>query len=444
MKGFAYWSDYMNICRTIQEDSPTGYVRYGDSNACGYALAKASRDANAGMEDFLLCTRQFLATSGDRNSEIASMDPAYEEWELGFTARRKGEHLYVTEVTGDIDLKPGDEIFAVGDERIPDLRTKFGQNIFWENQDEREDWDLLFRMYETLEVFPGDGSAKRVKMKRFPKAPSKPENRRNVLSDGTVLLQVETLADAGEVQAFMEESRENLQKANALILDLRKCEAEGDPESFLPILPYLVDRSVSAGELFPTRTIFTSYTKQNAQRRLAQLEVWKDMAEDPEEKLLAEETIGEVKEKAARVQELRRSKTKLNERRVFNEVEEQEETGIEECRIEKAEGPGKVIILADTTCRYAGEWLIDGVRGLQKVTVVGRPTAGMLDYTNFITIDYDDIKARFTYPMSRTAQAKEGKGVQFKGVPVDVYIPFTREECTKDLILEKGLELCKA
>ena len=82
------------------------------------------------------------------------------------------------------------------------------------------------------------------------------------------------------------------------------------------------------------------------------------MAEDPEEKLLAEETIGEVKEKAAGVQELRRSKTKLNERRVFNEVEEQEETGIEDCFIEKMEGPGKVIVLADTTCRYAGEWRI--------------------------------------------------------------------------------------
>ena len=52
----------MDICRTLQEDCPAGLVRYGDMNECGFSLAKASRDAKAGMEDFLISTRQFLAT----------------------------------------------------------------------------------------------------------------------------------------------------------------------------------------------------------------------------------------------------------------------------------------------------------------------------------------------------------------------------------------------
>ena len=470
MKGFAYWGNYVNLCQTMQEDCPAGLLRYGNANACGYSLAKASRDAKATMEDFLLCARQYLATVGDRNSCVYSLDPAYEEWDFGFKTRRVGDHLYVTEATEESGVKPGDEIYAGGDERIPDLRIKYGENIFWENKDEREDWDLLLRMYDTMEVFPGDGSARRVSLKKRKTPEHRPENTLKEAAPGVLLLTLESLADPEEIKELMEENRDRLAAAKTLILDLRNCEADGDPESFLPLLPYLVDSSCQAGTLFPTRTIYTSYTRQNAQRRITQLEMMKeelagkDRGEEEErageqvENTEAENTeaataedketvlaylnscIDEVREKAEKVRALRGTKIHLHERKQFNEIEESEESGIEEEWIEKAEGPEKVLILADTTTRYAGEWLMDGVRGQKKGKTIGRPTAGMLDYTNFITVDYDDILARFQYPMSRTKAAKEGNGTAFKGVPVEEYIPFTREECTKDLILAQALE----
>ena len=492
----------MDICRTLQEDYPAGLVRYGGMNECGFSLAKAARDAKAGMEDFLISTRQFLATVGDRNCEVLSLDPSYSEWDTGFVCRRTGDHLYVTEADPASGVAPGEEIFAVGDERIPDLRKKFGQNIFWENTDEREDWDLLLRMYDTMEIFPGDGTARKVPICHLPKEKKEPVLSFQILDDidglaksplgktesvgqvqerkiqegqkpkgqmpegqkpkgqmpegqipekqlpekphpQTAYLRIDSFADAEKVAALIQAHEDELASASRLILDLRRTEAEGEAESFLPLLPYLIDASVSGDELFPARTIFTSYTKQNAKRRIAQLEAVKEAAlgqEDSEDVIsYADQLIEETREKAGIVQALRKTKEKLHERKQFNEIEESEESPLEGVWIEKKAGPSQVLILTDVSCRLAGEALANAVRGQKRVSLIGRPTAGMLDYTNRITIDYDDIQARFSYPISRTKEAREQKGFAFQGVPVDVYLPFTREECTKDLILEAAL-----
>ncbi len=497
----------MDICRTLQEDCPAGLVRYGGMNECGFSLAKASRDAKAGMEDFLISSRQFLATVGDRNCEVLSLDPSYSEWDTGFVCRRTGDHLYVTEADPASGVAPGEEIYAVGDERIPDLRKKYGQNIFWENTDEREDWDLLLRMYTTMEIFPGDGTARKVPIRHLPKEKKEPVLAFQILNDidgqaknplsktesggqiqegkiqegkiqegqilekqipegqipegqilekqipegqipekphaQTAYLRIDSFADEEKVSALIGAHEEDLKKSSRLILDLRRTEAEGEAESYLPLLPYLIDASVSGEELFPARTIFTSYTKQNAKRRIAQLEAVKEAAlgqADSEEVIsYADQLIEETREKAGIVQALRKTKKKLHERKQFNEIEEIEESPLEGVWIEKKEGPSQVLILTDVSCRLAGEALANAVRGQKRVSLVGRPTAGMLDYTNRITIDYDDIQARFSYPMSRTKEAREQQGFAFQGVPVDVYLPFTREECTKDLILEAAL-----
>ena len=446
MKGFLYWSAYNNIVQTIRMDAAAGYLKPGDSNSCGYSLAKASRDAKADMEEFLISTRQYLATVGDKNCRILPMDPSYHEWTLGFRARRSGDHLYVVSARPESGLVPGDEIVALGNEMLSQIRKNYPMSILWEHQDEREDWDLFLRMFQTVEVFPGDGTAHRVELKKLPVTAEEPANTFRMLNEETGLLTIESFADADAIQALVQENEKALAGCRKLILDLRNCEAEGEAESFLPLLPYLVDRSLMANEVFPDRTIWTSYSKENTSRQIAEMEEWlKENREAASEEELSwmQQEIETVREKGDRVKELRRTEPELYKRRRFNEIEETESFDLEEIRIEKVEGPEKVVILTDVTTCYAGEWLVSAVRGFDRVVTVGRATAGMIDYTNLVVIDYEDICARFVYPISRTAEAKEGKGVAFKGIPADVYIPFTREECTRDRILEKALEIKK-
>ena len=44
----------------------------------------------------------------------------------------------------------------------------------------------------------------------------------------------------------------------------------------------------------------------------------------------------------------------------------------------------------------------------------------------------------FTYPMSITRDAQEGKGFLGKGIQPDIMIPFTPEETVEDLLLHRA------
>lgn len=443
MKGFLYLSAYADMTKIIQMDAASGYLRNGDMSDCGYSLARASREARADMEEFLISARQYLATVGDKNCRIESLDPDYQEWTLGFRARRKGDHLYVVEAREETEVKPGDEIYAIGGQRAAELRKQCRQNIFWEKVDEREDWDLFLRMYETIEIFREDKTAHRVKLKHYPSTEKAACLSCELQEDGLVYMKIESFADEEAVARLVEEHREELARSRKLILDLRVCGAEGEAAAFLPLLPYLCDDSAKAEEIIRPRDLYTTYTKGNGQRMLAGLQAYRDSLSGEEkeaQKSFLEEWEADIREKCTRVRELRAQESKIHERKKYSELPEREETGVEGVWVEAAAGPGEVVILTDVTCEYAGEWLVSCVKGMKKVTVIGRPTAGMLDYTQRIRVDYDDIMARFTYPMSRTKEAKEGKGVAFRGVEPDLYLPFSREECTKDLILAKAKE----
>lgn len=64
---------------------------------------------------------------------------------------------------------------------------------------------------------------------------------------------------------------------------------------------------------------------------------------------------------------------------------------------------------------------------------------GILDYSNCIFKQYDSYM--LLYPTSRLVYKEDGAGMMGKGLPVDVYIPWTPEHLERDVMLEKALEL---
>lgn len=93
-------------------------------------------------------------------------------------------------------------------------------------------------------------------------------------------------------------------------------------------------------------------------------------------------------------------------------------------------------------CGSSGDNFVDIMKKMPKVTVVGRPTLGILDYSNCCTAELGDYE--FLYPTSRNLAVDEGKGMTDKGVLPDVYIPWTPEHLVKDVDLEKALQLLEA
>jgi len=104
-----------------------------------------------------------------------------------------------------------------------------------------------------------------------------------------------------------------------------------------------------------------------------------------------------------------------------------------------AKAPAKIVILTDTFCEDEGEQFVAACKRCSgKVTVIGRPTMGTLDYDDCIHISVGEHMI-LSYPIRMTRAAYEGHGISEKGLDVDEYAAWTPEEIGKDLLLEKAL-----
>lgn len=481
MKGFLYWSAYNNICETLHMDAAPGRLMNGDAVACGSSLAKASRDADATPELFVAAVRQFLSTCDARTCRPTCHDPAYAEYDLGFSVQRSGDHLYVTEARQEERLAPGMRIAAVGRNTVPFLLKDIAQEIFWGRGTDREDWGLALRMFDDVDVFPGDGHVMRMDLRRYPvqtRAPRLACARR----EGACVLTVESLADGAAVARLLEEAGEALDGAERLVIDLRACAGEADPASYLALLPYLCDRDIPAREVFPDRQVYTIYSKANAELLLAGIERARKGFEgragdggDAETQAGSEvldALADDIRAKADEVLQAKRRTTGLQERRRASELPEivpspfdEEEVHVrrlgahgggsatEQTAAQMAQAgqagqaaaraTGATILLVGPQTGVGAERLAEAVMGMDRVRLVGRATPGAVDYENYVTRDYPDILARFTYPISRTVANREGRGYARTGLPLDVHVLWTPDECAggcgRDLVLEAAL-----
>ena len=80
--------------------------------------------------------------------------------------------------------------------------------------------------------------------------------------------------------------------------------------------------------------------------------------------------------------------------------------------------PLKVLVYTDEGCCSAGESFVETVSQSDKVTIIGRPTMGINDYSNCTNAVWGDFY--LAYPTSRDCRVDEGKGILGKGVPVDI------------------------
>lgn len=88
-------------------------------------------------------------------------------------------------------------------------------------------------------------------------------------------------------------------------------------------------------------------------------------------------------------------------------------------------------------CASSGDSFVETMSLSPKVTVAGRNTMGILDYSNIIEINYDGFL--FVYPHSRLCCIDKGIRYMGKGYSVDVYFPWTPEHLEHDVDMEKVL-----
>ena len=390
-------------------------------SACG----KAWKNKTLNDKLFYQYMVQRMAGIADHNlCFLTGPESSYQPETCGFTVRRYGDDLYVTEVCGDTRLVPGDAIELINKSRPAAHLTYAIGNPTGSDVEERQDWSFFLCNSSHFMVRHADGTKEDLRTRRYPvHDEGGQECAFAQLDDGTCVLTVAQLDDDEAAQLLSAHAAE-AQEAPRLVIDLRTC-AGGIEAMVYPLLDWLFDEPTNLNQILEPETVLTHYTEANCDRREAQIAQLKKLAALQGQEA---DALGWLDENLEVVR-ANRGKGYV------------EETVAPEDRAIAAGPAGqKVLVLVDTSTADAAERFAAIAKTSPRVTLVGRATLGNLDYSNPLAMAFEN-RFIFVYPMSKTKAAAEGNGMRGKGIEPDVVVPFTPEECMRDVIMERALAL---
>lgn len=378
--------------------------------AAGMAWKEGKLDALT----FLRFGSQMLATTLDRSLRLRLEGEDYVPWRPGFDVRRVGEDLFVTALQEETRLAPGDRILRLNAISPGAHQAQFQKNFLYAREPEREMWGNVLKMAGHMLVEHLDGTREDLPLNRFTgKRPQCPPSVREA-APGVVCLNVGDLGQGELLEELVRKHQSLLDGARRLIIDLRQANS-GSESGLLPLAPYVLGRPKTMSQAAGLQALCTLYTKDNCRRRSELLSRYAGIAEADEELAHLKEMEG-----AGWVEE------------TLDLWEDMPET--------IHPRGGETLILTDSFCEGAAESFALLAKKEGRARLIGRATRGTLDYAGMISVRLCDA-ITFTYPMSITRDAREGRGFRGKGVQPDVSIPFTPAECTRDVILERALGL---
>ncbi len=404
---------FKEIVDIMKVDSST-YPDYGSGNYEKYE-PRISNDMD--RMEFLHTVQQYLSEFRIKG-HLDFYDTALGS--IGFSMMRYGDCLYVTEANKDTGLLPGDRITHVDSKAIVEIAEREKSMLMGESA-EREGmlWPGILKFYKNVTVVRQDGSTEVVGIILDSKADGRevPFSFKE-LDKGTLYLKISNFADEQSINTLYEDCRKGLDECQHLIIDVRG-NGGGADTAFIPLLEYCFPEGEPAEKyIHDAYPVSVNYTKRNCKDRLSLIK-----------RFLGDSVPEDVASLVAKmISDLNRNMGKG-----FVDESESILSGII-----GRKNPERVWVLTDERCASSGEAFVEAVSFSPKVTVVGRPTCGITDYSNCNMVEFDDF--RFVYPTSRDKRLDYGKGIGQKGFPVDRYIAWKPEHIGTDEVLTYVLE----
>ncbi len=392
-----YTEIWGTIVSIMEKDSAT----CKDYGAGDYKKYEAQISDDMDRMEFLHLIQDYLATFkvyahlSLKDNTLGSM---------GFSVMRYEDSLYVTTANKDTGLSAGDEIIAIDSQTISAIADK-EKNFLMGEENERQGslWYDILKFYKTVTVKGEDGTTRDVELILNSKAEDKEKYSYKKISEDTLYLKLLDFVDEQAIVAIYDECREALDNCRNLIVDVRQ-NGGGVDSAFFPLLEYAYPEGVSVGEYEKSQyPIEINYSEKNCKARLELVKSFFGDSVPEEAKPMVDKMIVDLES---------------NKGKGFVLTTDEGSDGI----IGK-KNPERVFVITDEGCGSSGEAFVEAMAFSSKVEVVGRPTCGIIDYSNCNITNLEDFT--FVYPTSRDTRIDHGKGVSQKGVPVDHYIPWS-------------------
>ncbi|WP_102262402.1 S41 family peptidase [Mesobacillus jeotgali] len=368
-------------------------------------------------DNFASVVKEYLRDFNDKH--IYFYDPNSEKessQDRGFKVRRYEDKLYVTEVGSEGRLEKGTAFTAIGGWSVPELRERHAR-LLNESHAERENWAQILAQYEYGETDDGQ----EVRFRFYPKSDYQPVYSVEVLNDKTLLMTMTDFADPDAIIRMVDEHKELLESMENWIIDVRVNYGGGDA-SYFNLLPYLMpEEGVDLAD--PEEKMFFNCTEANSQRQLEGIKEQMKGIQDDQAKVFVR----------AWQREWDRNRGKGFVEFDFSEF-------FPDTFVKGKSEPKSIIVMTDVFCGSAGDSFVEACKKSSKITVIGRPTAGLNDYANLAIQRWDE-GYELWYPTSRLSRIDHGRGMTGVGIEPHIYIPWSPLHWKEDVDLATALKL---
>lgn len=370
-------------------------------------------------QEFLYQVRTYLASFGIIG-HISFHDK--KSGPKGFLLRINEQEMFVEEANQDTGLQVGDRILSLDGISLEQVALQH-QNYFISLTPERRyrEWADLLLMAEQVTVLR-NGQEMSITVRASQQA-QKAQIFWKELESDILYLRLDNFMDEEAINRLYQECLQKIAETETLIIDVRYNNG-GTDSLYFPLLHL----GLEEGKGYDTLDLQDDgmeilYTEGNVNRRLKDFDTW-----------LQQENIS-----PDTVKLLEDFRNNLLQNRGKGYVRYQDDQDELFPGVKGGHYPEQIFVLSDIYCASSGDNFVKMMKNFKKVTVIGRPTLGILDYSNCCKVDYDDYFLMF--PTSRWLAIDKGKGMTDKGVLPDIEVPWTPAHFERDVDLDKCLEL---
>ncbi|MDR3191054.1 MAG: hypothetical protein LBT80_07625 [Lactobacillaceae bacterium] len=367
-------------------------------------------------EAFFFAVSNYLAAMQDGHLRIVENGnlPIHTD----FLVRRFENSLFVIHTTNTANVEVGDEIVAIDG---LDIATKVKEYKYVQATTDlaRQEWRYILEQATTITlstgaVLPIHKSNKGLQLPD--------EHYYRELDAQTGYLKLGDFEAAQPIKGLIDQYGEEITSKANLIIDVR-VNYGGSDLYYYPLMDYIFPNETTIQQIFAGNDDFDYFnlTERNVKSRERMFAPFFDQPD-----LSAEIRDGLNKELAF-----------YRAHRGEGWVERH---GDDEQTVFAVHGqatPQNIVVLSDVYCGSSGDQFVDICKLSPKVTVMGRNTMGITDYSNVICDNYDLFT--LVYPTSRTSLVANGHGISGIGVAVDIEIPWTPAHLQRDVDLDEAL-----
>ena len=342
----------------------------------------------------------------------------------GFLLRSTDDGLFVEGANEDTGLQVGDQVLALDGSDLEQVAS-LHKDYFISKTPERHyrEWADLVSQSTSVTLLR-EGIEKTIKV-----VPSREPIQDQIfwkrLDDEILYLRLDNFMDEGSISRVYQECLPMMTEVKFLIIDVRR-NSGGTDSLYLPLLHLGLEKDQGYDSLdWDDDGMEILYTERNVDLRLKDFEDWMQQEEISPETI---KLLGDMKEDLL-----------CHRGKGYVPYQQESEEFFPEVR--GGQYPEQIFILSDIYCRSSGDNFIQMMKQFKKVTVVGRPTLGILDYSNCCSLDYGDYQLMF--PTSRCLCVDQGKGMTDQGVEPDIEVPWSPDHFERDVDLDKCLELIR-